>query len=77
MARFTLLVLLLGTAACTTVDRTAAIAPRTAPTAARRPAAADSARLRRSRRRCDAASLRRNPITALGRATHQSPQLGD
>ena len=80
MVRFSLLVLLLGTAACTTVERVAAPV---ALSAAGKPVAAaagqaEGARLRAIFSESDAAMLRRNPITALGRGDYsRADQLGD
>jgi uncharacterized protein (DUF885 family) len=80
MVRFSLLPLLLGTAACTTVERPAAPV---APSAAGKPQAAaareaEAARLRAIFSESDAAMLRRNPITALGRGDYsRADQLGD
>jgi hypothetical protein len=78
MVRFPLLVLLLGTAACTTVERR--VAP-VAPSAADQPALAgetEGARLRAIFSESDAAMLRRNPMAALGRGDYSNAdQLGD
>jgi uncharacterized protein (DUF885 family) len=79
MIRFPLLLLLLGTAACTSVERPVAPA---APSATARPspnaAEAEGARLRAIFSESDAAMLRRNPIVALGRGDYSNAdQLGD
>ena len=79
MVRFSLLALLLGTAACATVERSVAPA---APSPAAKPASAggeaEGARLRTIFSESDAAMLRRNPITALGRGDYsRADQLGD
>jgi uncharacterized protein (DUF885 family) len=78
MARFTLLALLLGTTACTTVQRTPAAAPVATASAAPAPTAGQGEQLREIFAASDAASLRRNPITALGRGDlTNAHQLGN